>query len=188
VGRHRGLWFHTIGQRKGLGLMLDNGHSNRGPWIVHSKNLTSNELYITNKYTLADDAASTDADAVAVVEPKYSMFTVGDVNWNGGQCPVSLSNPPFTLRVRRLLTVVMFKAVIIVDGKQAGTKVRHGPRIHECTIKALSASGIGRTVHPSGSTEYEVALDGRDVGISAGQYAGKGLLTSASCTDAVTDV
>ena len=32
IGKHKGLWFHTIGQRKGLGL-------SGGPWFVVKKNV-----------------------------------------------------------------------------------------------------------------------------------------------------
>jgi tRNA-specific 2-thiouridylase len=42
-GEHKGLWFHTIGQRKGLGL-------SQGPWFVVKKDLEKNILYISNGY------------------------------------------------------------------------------------------------------------------------------------------
>lgn len=42
-GEHKGLWFHTIGQRKGLGL-------SQGPWFVVKKDLDKNILYISNGY------------------------------------------------------------------------------------------------------------------------------------------
>jgi len=42
-GEHKGLWFHTIGQRKGLGL-------SQGPWFVVKKDLGKNILYISNGY------------------------------------------------------------------------------------------------------------------------------------------
>ena len=43
IGRHKGLWFHTIGQRKGLGL-------GGGPWNVIRKDMERNILYVTNGY------------------------------------------------------------------------------------------------------------------------------------------
>ena len=43
IGRHRGLWFHTIGQRKGLGL-------GGGPWFVIKKDMDSNTLYVSHGY------------------------------------------------------------------------------------------------------------------------------------------
>ncbi len=43
VGEHRGFWFHTIGQRKGLGL-------SGGPWYVVKKNVRDNVVYVSNGY------------------------------------------------------------------------------------------------------------------------------------------
>lgn len=43
VGEHRGYWFHTIGQRKGLGL-------GGGPWFVVKKDLERNLLYVSHGY------------------------------------------------------------------------------------------------------------------------------------------
>ncbi len=41
VGTHRGFWFHTIGQRKGLGL-------GGGPWFVVKKNVKKNIVFVAN--------------------------------------------------------------------------------------------------------------------------------------------
>ena len=43
LGKHQGVWFHTIGQRKGLGL-------SQGPWFVVDKDLDQNIVYISNGY------------------------------------------------------------------------------------------------------------------------------------------
>jgi len=43
VGKHKGYWFHTIGQRKGLGL-------SGGPWFVIKKDIEANVLYVSNGY------------------------------------------------------------------------------------------------------------------------------------------
>ena len=43
LGEHRGYWFHTIGQRKGLGL-------SGGPWFVVRKNLHDNVIYVSRGY------------------------------------------------------------------------------------------------------------------------------------------
>lgn len=43
LGIHRGYWFHTIGQRKGLGL-------SGGPWYVVKKNIHDNVIYVSNGY------------------------------------------------------------------------------------------------------------------------------------------
>lgn len=43
LGTHRGYWFHTIGQRKGLGL-------GGGPWFVIRKDVDENIIYVSNGY------------------------------------------------------------------------------------------------------------------------------------------
>ncbi len=43
LGEHRGYWFHTIGQRKGLGL-------SGGPWYVVRKNVNDNAIYVSRRY------------------------------------------------------------------------------------------------------------------------------------------
>lgn len=40
IGEHRGYWFHTIGQRKGLGM-------SGGPWYVVRKNVRDNVVYVS---------------------------------------------------------------------------------------------------------------------------------------------
>jgi len=43
IGEHRGLWFHTIGQRKGMGF-------SGGPWFVVKKDVQANILYVSHGY------------------------------------------------------------------------------------------------------------------------------------------
>ncbi|MDR1725793.1 MAG: tRNA 2-thiouridine(34) synthase MnmA [Bacteroidales bacterium] len=43
LGEHKGYWFHTIGQRKGLGL-------SGGPWFVVKKMMDENILYVSHGY------------------------------------------------------------------------------------------------------------------------------------------
>ncbi len=43
IGEHKGYWFHTIGQRKGLGL-------GGGPWFVVRKNIRDNVIYVSHGY------------------------------------------------------------------------------------------------------------------------------------------
>ena len=43
LGTHRGFWFHTIGQRKGLGL-------GGGPWYVVAKDSAENIVYVSQGY------------------------------------------------------------------------------------------------------------------------------------------
>ena len=43
IGGHKGYWFHTLGQRKGLGL-------GGGPWFVVRKDIETNTLYVSRGY------------------------------------------------------------------------------------------------------------------------------------------
>lgn len=43
IGSHKGLWFYTIGQRKGLGF-------SGGPWFVVKKNIKRNILFVSHGY------------------------------------------------------------------------------------------------------------------------------------------
>jgi tRNA-specific 2-thiouridylase len=40
LGKHKGFWYHTIGQRKGLGL-------SGGPWFVVDKDIDDNVVYVS---------------------------------------------------------------------------------------------------------------------------------------------
>jgi len=43
LGEHKGFWFHTIGQRQGLGL-------SNGPWFVIEKDHVKNIIYVAKGY------------------------------------------------------------------------------------------------------------------------------------------
>jgi tRNA-specific 2-thiouridylase len=43
IGHHKGHWFHTIGQRKGMGL-------GGGPWFVVKKDILQNIIYVSHGY------------------------------------------------------------------------------------------------------------------------------------------
>ena len=43
IGQHKGHWFHTIGQRKGMGL-------GGGPWFVIKKDIEQNIVYVSHGY------------------------------------------------------------------------------------------------------------------------------------------
>ena len=64
LGRHRGLWFHTIGQRRGLGL-------GDGPWYVVDKNLADNAVVVAHGRDLQSY--------------QRRSFRVDDVNWIAGK-------------------------------------------------------------------------------------------------------
>ena len=65
-GEHKGVWFHTIGQRSGLGL-------SGGPWYVVKKDLETNIVYISHKNGLEDQLRD--------------EVTVNTVHWTSGKFP-----------------------------------------------------------------------------------------------------
>lgn len=110
LGNHRGVWFHTVGQRQGLRL-------GGGPWYVVDKDLANNRLLV--------------AHADRYRERARQQFILADVHWISGQ--------PRETRLQ--------------------TKVRHGPNLANCTLRALP------------DHRWEVLLEERDPGIAPGQSA-----------------
>lgn len=52
VGYHRGFWFHTVGQRKGVPL-------SGGPWYCVRKDTRMNAIYISRNYFDSDKPRDT---------------------------------------------------------------------------------------------------------------------------------
>ena len=92
LGTHRGIWYHTVGQRKGIGKVLDPLATSRGPWYVVAKDPAHNAIYCSNQY---DEDAFSDA---------RSEFTVENIHWIIGVPPQSTQ---LTMKIRhgpRLVT------------------------------------------------------------------------------------
>lgn len=68
LGKHKGFWFHTIGQRQGLGL-------SGGPWYVVRKDIKENIVYVSRENAL---------DLV----PHNELYA-SDINWISGEAPES---------------------------------------------------------------------------------------------------
>lgn len=66
LGQHKGFWYHTIGQRKGIPL-------SGGPWYVVDKDIAKNIVYISKQYHAADK--------------KRDTLQVHNFNWFGGAAP-----------------------------------------------------------------------------------------------------
>jgi tRNA-5-taurinomethyluridine 2-sulfurtransferase len=60
LGQHEGFWFHTIGQRQGLGL-------SGGPWYVVQKDVGKNIIYVSKNYFEVDKIRDS--------------FEVDNINW-----------------------------------------------------------------------------------------------------------
>lgn len=72
VGRHGGVLYYTIGQRKGLGI-----GGNRGPWFVVGKDVQTNVLYVTNgsesDWLLSDSCIVSGVNWFSGVRPTKDM-------------------------------------------------------------------------------------------------------------------
>ncbi len=93
LGRHEGFWFHTIGQRQGLGLA-------GGPWYVAAKDTAKNIIYISRTYYASDKVRN--------------KFVVGELHW--------ITKPEDTTKsfyVKLRHGANCHNCTIIVDGSQA---------------------------------------------------------------------
>jgi tRNA-specific 2-thiouridylase len=77
IGRHEGVWYHTVGQRKGLGNSLHPLATARGPWYVVAKDPSQNIVYASNHYE------------EEVFAQARSEFHVETIHWIAGYAPTS---------------------------------------------------------------------------------------------------
>lgn len=73
IGAHRGIWFHTVGQRKGLVPWLSHKYAARGPWNVVAKDAASDTLLVSRSY--------------AEVSEQRRGMEVGAISWTTGRPP-----------------------------------------------------------------------------------------------------
>jgi len=104
IGRHNGLWYHTVGQRKGIGKVMFPLATARGPWYVVAKDQSQDIVYVSNRYDKEDFAKA------------RSEFEVEDVRW-------ILGGTPTEMIIDDSSEDIHWKEVRI------DMKIRHGPRI-----------------------------------------------------------
>ncbi|KAL3770352.1 hypothetical protein ACHAWU_003572 [Discostella pseudostelligera] len=117
IGHHNGLWYHTVGQRKGIGKVISPFATARGPWYVVAKDQKRDIVYVSNRYDEEDFAGA------------RSDFEVEDVRWISGE-------PPADTHVeigseRNWIEVKM------------DMKIRHGPKIVQGTLLLKENGSIG---------------------------------------------
>ena len=172
IGTHRGFWFHTIGQRSGLGL-------SGGPWYVCAKNTDANIVYITRDYYSVDK--------------ERNKFRVGSFNWIAGEAPDAtdgwvlgyrgvddddvgggdevgtddgatneIVHPPMLAPPKRPRTTTgaSAAAVACAAASELYCKVRHGEKRYRCTLRVDEDGAAG-----------SVVIDSHDQGLAAGQFA-----------------
>ena len=75
IGMHKGLWFHTIGQRHGLGF-------GGGPWFAVKKNVKKNILFVSHGY-----------DPQSAYKQEFKVHAI---NWL--TAPINVNGNPDSLR------------------------------------------------------------------------------------------
>jgi tRNA-5-taurinomethyluridine 2-sulfurtransferase len=155
IGTHRGLWYHTVGQRKGIGKVLNPTATSLGPWYVVAKSPPRNVLYCSNQY-----------DDNFFATPR-SSFTVDNIHWIAGRPPVDLFREvePSSASDSSSDSSDCNSGNESKSGHGQRTasfsmKIRHGPRL----VKGFL------TVEHEESLDGHVQLESRDSGLAPGQY------------------
>ena len=116
LGRHKGIWYHTVGQRKGIGKVLNPLATSRGPWYVVAKDPQQDIVFCSNQY---------DQD---IFTSARSKFSVENIQWIAGHYP-SLDDKKADERV---LFLTM--------------KIRHGPTLVTGILKLHDETGCSGDV------------------------------------------
>ncbi len=75
LGSHKGFWFHTIGQRKGLGL-------SQGPWFVVKKDVDENIVYVSNGYDpIAQYCETINLSDMQLLHPGFQLVEGMDIRF-----------------------------------------------------------------------------------------------------------
>lgn len=141
VGKHQGLWFHTIGQRKGIVPTLTNAYRPLGPWYVAAKDVGRNVLFVTN----SPESLSEVGTGEGLGEEARRTFRVDGMTWIRGAPPPELLVPGASLMLE--------------------VQVRHGPNSHRGSRVRILDDGRGE-----GPSSLEITLP-REDSLAPGQYA-----------------
>ena len=111
IGRHNGIWYHTVGQRKGIGKVLNPKATSRGPWYVVAKDPEKKKIIASNKY---DEE---------IFHETRSEFYVEDIRWISGVAPNQLRSVgdqmKFMMKIRHGPTIV--EGTLQTDTGSGGT-------------------------------------------------------------------
>jgi tRNA-specific 2-thiouridylase len=108
LGEHRGLWFYTIGQRKGIGL-------SGGPWWVVDKDLKKNLLIVTKteKDLLKKELFCKDVNWISGKEPKLPLEAKAKIRYKTDFVKVAIHSTFTHLRkcanIKNKIYKVIFK-------------------------------------------------------------------------------
>lgn len=100
LGTHRGYWFHTIGQRKGLGL-------SGGPWYVVNKDINDNVVYVSR------------TEPGQRFTDQRREFQVAALNWLGREAYGRLASGRLSVKVRHGAKTIPCTVTLNADGSAA---------------------------------------------------------------------
>jgi tRNA (5-methylaminomethyl-2-thiouridylate)-methyltransferase len=115
IGRHNGLWYHTVGQRKGIGKVMFPLATAHGPWYVVAKDQERDIVYVSNRYDEDDFARA------------RSEFELEDIKWISGTPPLDAKDTETETEWNEI---------------RFDMKIRHGPKIVQ---GSLILNGDGST-------------------------------------------
>jgi tRNA U34 2-thiouridine synthase MnmA/TrmU len=146
LGQHRGLWFHTIGQRKGLGPHLVSVVHN-GPWYVAAKEAETNTLYVTNNLEVID-------------RPRVE-FRVHKINWVSGIEPEGLDGEGIVMNFKLRHGPTLSRGRVFRDTLSPNIFSADKENVGEESPEGTESKG----------KILRVILDVKDKGIAPGQFA-----------------
>ena len=114
IGHHNGLWYHTVGQRKGIGKVMFPLATAHGPWYVVAKNQERDIVYVSNRYDEDDFARA------------RSEFELEDIKWISGEPPIETRDPDSKTEWKEV---------------RFDLKIRHGPKIVQGSLMLNGGDG-----------------------------------------------
>ncbi|MDE6218025.1 MAG: tRNA 2-thiouridine(34) synthase MnmA [Muribaculaceae bacterium] len=113
IGEHKGFWFYTIGQRKGLGL-------SGGPWFVVRKNVRDNVIYVSNGYETSLQYGRT--------------ISIEEMNWISGDPFSSAENQWMPDSIREQCEKLMAGGGDAIKSLRVSFKTRHTPEFMDALM------------------------------------------------------
>jgi tRNA-specific 2-thiouridylase len=111
LGKHRGVWYHTIGQRKGIGKVLFPVVTAQGPWYVVAKDPEKDLVLCSNKY---EESVFTEARSACVVE---------NLQWISGETPSCFPSCRFAMKIRHGPNLVSGSLDLDEDGQSGNIRL-----------------------------------------------------------------
>ena len=173
IGKHKGLWYYTIGQRKLIPTGLFPQFSHYGPFYVAKKDMNRNVLYVTNEWDFIEN-------------PRKICF-IENVHWLLG-APPNFSHPnlQFSLLspdIRKELELQSSPFVSSDSNHEMEyfqskeflihTKLRHSPKTSPAKLVWIHKRPKGEANRPLSNENVlgRIELFEKDTGIATGQFA-----------------